>query len=888
MERQYYGEEYGGEPIPFLQIIESEDQEAQFVLAPESEHYLKQMTSKKVAVLTIAGPQRSGKSFLANRFLKKMGGFAIGPTTNPCTKGIWLWGKPISLNDEMDLLIMDTEGLNSTQRDQTIDMKIFSISILLSSYFMYNSFGHIDENALENLSLVVHLSENISISSQQNNENDYSKYFPYFHWVLRDFSLDLKGRSSSQYLEYALQSIQGNEPDKQRKNNIRTKIKNYFKARDCTCLVRPLVDERLLAHIEQQSWDDLRADFREHVEFLTNNVMASIRPKIIQGKPLTGEMLLNLTKNYLQAINTGGVPQIVTSMERVISSEMKRIFDTLVKEYMSMLEEAFNERNLPMPEDELLRKHKDMTNYILKKLSANGEIIGHKEVAMITQKLQQGFEKNLKNKLDMNEEKITAISNKAISKFSAQLPIPHAADIQEGFAEVRLKVVNPFKESYAQFYEAFKSELKGSNRKFAIYSDTMPKLIFDYYDKIIEICEQLKEEEVDDVKKKLVQAREGEEALRKILEDNQSLLNQIKQEKSELRDNYDDMKRELDKAYDSSESEIDKLKHQIKQLNIQLDNEKKKSGSNFDTLGTTEEKLIYKLKEEILELKGEAEILRDKEKTLKREVDRNRETIRALEESLEEAVKSNGSTQRYTPTKARDEVEENEDDDELLEYKRNPQTEGLISEIVALKKKVKELEAGRRDDSNFHEETKDSHGGKGDTTDEDIELLDDSNIVQDQLLELCPNGELKEKVKIILTNYGRQKVLFQKKLGIIFRENNRLKAESIDLNEKMKEVKKKDEQIETLKQDIRNMNTAINQNSRGLIAEGSLEMQLAQANSERIRLNVEKENIVFFIKDLILKIKKKKNNHYDHAFSSLSAEDQQAILDLYAEIGFKF
>ena len=50
MERNYYGEEYGGEPIPFLQIIEHEDQEAQFVLAPESEQYLRQMTSKKVKV----------------------------------------------------------------------------------------------------------------------------------------------------------------------------------------------------------------------------------------------------------------------------------------------------------------------------------------------------------------------------------------------------------------------------------------------------------------------------------------------------------------------------------------------------------------------------------------------------------------------------------------------------------------------------------------------------------------------------------------------------------------------------------------------------------------------------------------------------------------------
>ena len=166
--------------------------------------------------------------------------------------------------------------------------------------------------------------------------------------------------------------------------------------------------------------------------------------------------------------------------------------------------------------------------------------------------------------------------------------------------------------------------------------------------------------------------------------------------------------------------------------------------------------------------------------------------------------------------------------------------------------------------------------------------MDDSNIVEEQLLELCASEELKEKVKIIMTNYNRQKLLFQKKLGIIFRENNRLKAESIDLNERMKDLRKKEEQIETLKQDIKLLNTTITNNSRGLIPEGSLEMQLAQANSERLRLNAEKENIVFFIKDLILKIKKKKNNHYDHAFSALAAEDQQAILDVFNEIGFKF
>jgi GTPase SAR1 family protein len=71
------------------------------------------MDSKKAAVLTIAGPQRSGKSFLSNRFVDSMKGFAIGPTVEPCTKGIWIWSKPMHLTDDIDLIILDTEGLNS-------------------------------------------------------------------------------------------------------------------------------------------------------------------------------------------------------------------------------------------------------------------------------------------------------------------------------------------------------------------------------------------------------------------------------------------------------------------------------------------------------------------------------------------------------------------------------------------------------------------------------------------------------------------------------------------------------------------------------------------------------------------------------------------------------
>lgn len=38
------------------------------------------------------------------------------------------------------------------EKDETYDAKIFALSVLLSSYFIYNSMGVIDEGALDKLS----------------------------------------------------------------------------------------------------------------------------------------------------------------------------------------------------------------------------------------------------------------------------------------------------------------------------------------------------------------------------------------------------------------------------------------------------------------------------------------------------------------------------------------------------------------------------------------------------------------------------------------------------------------------------------------------------------------------------------------------------------------
>jgi hypothetical protein len=177
---------------------------------------------------------------------------------------------------------------------------------------------------------------------------------------------------------------------------------------------------------------------------------------------------------------------------------------------------------LPIPEDDLLKKHKEIVSNILKKLAATGEIIGQKEVQMIQQKLTVGFDKTLQNKVELNDEKISLGSQKMINQFASQLKIPNAAEIQEGFSDIKLQLINPFKEGYQNFADAFSKGLKGSKKKYVSYSEMLPRVIIDYFEKIIDTCEAVKEKELEVYRDKLSQAREGEESLRNALKENQS------------------------------------------------------------------------------------------------------------------------------------------------------------------------------------------------------------------------------------------------------------------------------------------------------------------------------------------------------------------------------
>ena len=204
-----------------------------------------------LGVVSVAGMYRTGKSYLLNRvLLNRQRGFGVGPTINPCTKGIWIWGTPLSGfnpdGEPINVIIVDSEGLGGIDEDNNHDMRIFSLAMLISSYFVYNSMGQIDENAISNLSLVINLTKHIQLSVSKEKDAGLDKVLPSFMWVVRDFTLQLEDEegneiSQGDYLEKAL-SQQSSDPNDQ-KTQIRKCLIKYFPRRDCHTLVRPLVDE---------------------------------------------------------------------------------------------------------------------------------------------------------------------------------------------------------------------------------------------------------------------------------------------------------------------------------------------------------------------------------------------------------------------------------------------------------------------------------------------------------------------------------------------------------------------------------------------------------------------------------------------------------------------
>ena len=299
-------------PLPFL----TQDRHSGIItVGTDAANFLSALQSP-VVLVSIAGPGRTGKSFLANQILGRMDGFDVKPGLSACTRGVWLWPSAQHINvptpngpRRVSLLVLDCQGV----KDDPFENRCFCIAAALSSAVVYSSLGALEEQQHEQLASLftdtnesadtlgsmdavgkwplAPLSSSLSPHSQMHPLHQLHALHALHHpssqlqlqsllehhaatpplviWALRDFSLALRDdrgapMTAAQYLEASLRgevrSVRDEYRRKVRGGRTGALVRRLLPRRDCVVLPRPVADEKLLgqlAHVHTSIWTHL-------------------------------------------------------------------------------------------------------------------------------------------------------------------------------------------------------------------------------------------------------------------------------------------------------------------------------------------------------------------------------------------------------------------------------------------------------------------------------------------------------------------------------------------------------------------------------------------------------------------------------------------------------
>ena len=244
----------------------------------------------------------------------------------------------------MKLLVIDSEGIGAFDEDQNHDTKIFLFTLLLSSYFIFNSMGAIDENSINSLALITNLIKTVCVDDDIQLESAYqlSHYAPQFLWVLRDFVLDirdLKGNavSPAMYLESVLSDLpvdgDGYTRNAEKSTKIRQSILNFFKHRDCVTMVRPVHDEDQLRNINHLPDKNIREEFIDELYVIRDKIYKNCKQKVINGTGITSNMLVTYLNQFIKSFNNGRTPVIKNAWENLLENDCENHYKAAVALY---------------------------------------------------------------------------------------------------------------------------------------------------------------------------------------------------------------------------------------------------------------------------------------------------------------------------------------------------------------------------------------------------------------------------------------------------------------------------------------------------------------------------------------------------------------------------
>jgi hypothetical protein len=358
-----------------VQLMRPDETHQKLVIVPEGIEYLEAILSSNgapIAVVGVVGLYHGGKSFLLNQLLGAAPGrgFAVGPSVDPQTMGIWVLST--TLPDGQTVIVLDTEGFFSHEASEVYDAKVFAIASLLSTTLVFNAVKVIDQAQIDYLELLARRTSLFALKSALVDSGggfpDFVQ-FPPLVYVVRDFAQDTGKETPTQWLHRLLRSrqVRGTSLEEvtagEAASSSQSSPLSIFSSVACHVLFLPSGDRSTLMNLNAATAEQLTPAWKRDIAELRKLVFSNV------GKIKSGAELAALAKILVSSLEQAGtfpkVPSVWESFIRGIGSET--VLDA-AKKYSKLMAEALAEAISPEKFEMLSDNSSSTAQFLLKRL----------------------------------------------------------------------------------------------------------------------------------------------------------------------------------------------------------------------------------------------------------------------------------------------------------------------------------------------------------------------------------------------------------------------------------------------------------------------------------------------------------------------------------------
>ena len=525
-----------------------------FDLETDGIEFLQKLSDKNIAVISIIGPVSSGKSFLATQISDKINnGFEISSSGNKdcCTKGIWVWGKPI-IKDNYYIIILDAQGLRTdTEENLEYSQKIFALCTLISSIVIYNYkndenkegnklSNEVIEKSYELFNKMIQFLPKIKLEDNEELSEEMNKitssHLPEFLWVYRDSTTT----DFNPFSEVEKNFLEKNEYFK---TLLKNKIKKYS-------LPIPMEMNKMksnsylnISEEEIKSGGPFSQEYKTTFNNLKNKIIHACTPKTIKNLTLNGNLFYGLLQEYASTIFSGDYMFVESPLSNVVFSNLGEITESITETFKEKLEEKNNEvydiiqimkNSFEVFSDGLLNEYQN--NFIGKLL--HSQFMTEEMNNILSSVSDEVLDTNIKEKLTQFNDSLKELTQKATEEKTGKIEaIP---DIKKNLNEFANKIQKEIEENI------FKKENEFLN-SFGFIKDYIIKCICNKINSYADSIQFYVEHNLQTVESSSKTNEEAFEAKIQELNEKENELNKLKIEIEKMKQNMKDKEKEYQK-----------------------------------------------------------------------------------------------------------------------------------------------------------------------------------------------------------------------------------------------------------------------------------------------------------------------------------------------------